>query len=266
MNLTLPKTTKTIVQLAVYLLLFCESIALSLTVVGVVKAQNYLSPEILIFAQIFVLLLVTLLTYALLVLPIRKPKEAFHIPFPIAFGFFIVMVQFSFLYALALFVVAYLLMLYDLNFSVKLAQQLIKVNPKMTLRFPAKGLLFVFSLAGVFFVLVNPTAVETSGVVEQVVQSATQVLADIIDLRSESSGSVDYLASISAEIRAVVMQYQQYVLPLVALLIFGFLQLTGYLVFMVFIVVVDLVFVVAKKVGYFTVEYESVQREVLSAH
>ncbi len=252
------------------LLLFIESYLLTSLMAAYAQLRDYFSPPTNMVILLAIGLLLLAYTYALTIGIWNKWEQYIVVSIPVCLGIFVRVVQINPTYAFALTIIGLTLITYDIYFASSLKSQLISFNPRIILRVSTRGLLFIFALVGGALILMEPSnknidignliASEVGEQVENfIMQSPTFQPLNQYGF----SNLINVEELIETEVNKYVFTYRDYVLPLLALVALGFIQFLNFLVLVIFSSTVGFLFKLAKSTGFFQIEKEVVEREVL---
>jgi hypothetical protein len=257
--------------LGISFLLFVESLLATHQLWNLTKELQIFDININSVIMLSITLLVICYTYALSVGAWNEWLQYVIVPLPIALGIVLIIAQINFIYALLAFLSTYVLITYDVFFSSKLKDQMIKFNPRIILRFSTKGLLFVFAIVGAVLILVSPVDSEQLNIPGNIAHISDQYLGryveereDIQLLRSLGLIQFDFKDVVELQVRNFIEPYKSFVLPVIAFIIFSSIQTLNILIYLVFALTIDLLYYFAKKFGVLKIELRDVQQEVLS--
>lgn len=252
------------------LALLVESFVLTTILFQFAKSQDFFSPPLTTIAKISLMLLLISYTYALTIGGWSKYIQFIFVPLPILLGILAVLIQIDVTYAILFFIVAYLLLAYDIIFATNLKKQLLKFNPRLVLRFSTKGILFIFAVTASLLVLLNPISPNELNIAGTIAEIADKQVQTILGSGQNDFGvttyslfSLDIKDTVETEIDKFIVPYKQFVVPLIALLIFGSIQFINSLIYLIFSLTVGFLYVAAKKVGFLKQEFIQVEQEVL---
>ncbi len=250
--------------------LFIESLMLTAFLKKLAFTENYFDPSFSTILHTALLLLLIAYTYALTVGAWDKWEQYVIVPVPVCAGIFVIAISIDAAYALLLTLACFLILLYDIDFSAKLREQLIKFNPQIILRFSTKGLLFVFALVGAFLVVVSPSAQNidlTGGIADVVHGQVTNIVSretgvSVSDI-TQVVGEGSIRTFVKSQLDALLDPYKEFFVIIVAFFTLGLIQLINGIIYALFSVTIGTVFALAKKVGFFRTETKQVDQEIL---
>ena len=76
--------------------------------------------------------------------------------------------------------------------------------------------------------------------------------------------NLDLRDTVKSEVDTLILPYKQFIPPLMALVVYALIRFLGGIVHFFFNISIPIVFVIAKKIGWFHVSYITVQQEQLS--
>jgi hypothetical protein len=261
------KNSKTIILMAA---LFFEALFLTLIFIDLTYTKNFLSPDFRLVVYAAIIMLFMLYTYALTVGAWAKWEQYIIVPLPISLGIAFVTASISVVYAIVAFLICYLIIGYETYFSTQLKDQLIKFVPGIVLRFAARGIMFSFALMAALIILVNPISDERIDIAGGIANLAQNQVNSFITSRPDLSllyfqdlSPLDIRGTVEQEVRVILSQYEQYILPVMAFAVFGIVQALNLAVYLVFSLTVGFVFALAKRLGFLKEEVVQVERVIL---
>lgn len=282
--------------------MFFGAYILSNVILGYAQSYKILQVPRQIIILVPLLLLVLLILNSLMAASWVKAEQFYLTQIPIVASIFIVTYRFNFLYALLISVTVYFLMSLDNLIANQLKNQLVKFNPKMILKFSAKGIILSYSIMAALIVMLNPARIPTYGLGRTAGEFFDKYITSQINLRLESqmeslisqqknnlsnilnSDQLDLLEqqemitdeniisvpklSFSDEIEKeinqnVIAPYKHFVNPIVAIIAFGLIQFLGFIAYTIYKIIIDPIFWVAKKTGVIITEKQVIEQEVI---
>ena len=273
-------------------LLLVESFLLSKFIFEYTLGNAVFSPSPTFLITVGILILLVYYTFSLTIGIWGRKIQFLLVPVPIAIGIILPIVLINPMYALVLSVATYLLILYDITWASRVMGNLIKFDPGIILRTSTRGILLLFSLVGSLYVIVNPTTIDHELVENHVktflVESVGNFIYEnteiknTIELETEQGipnlindrnlisligslriGELNPFNILDEKVSEVVQTYRQFIPPIFALLIFSTIQVIGFAVGLVYAGTIGALFEIARKTGFFRIEKEEVEREVL---
>lgn len=200
----------------------------------------------------------------------RRWEHYLTVPFPIAFGVFLVAASSSLKWGLVIFVVSYLIMVNNIKVSTNLIDNLIKINPRIVLRIPIKSILFMFSVVAAALILLHPAGQQSYDVGQAIADLTSKYLDQFIQQRPDLQAiqalgfeEFDFTTLITDKINNAIEPYKRFVMPIIALLVFGSFQIITLIVFWVFNITIGMLFGLAKRLNIISIEYIDVKKEII---
>ncbi len=257
-----------------------ESYFLTNTLLLYVRSQDYFTPPWQTLVTISVLLLLVLYTYTLTVGAWGKWEQYVVVPFPICTGIFLSLLFLNPAYALLIATGAYFVISYDVWVSTNITRMLIHFDPRTVLRFSNRGVLFTFALLAGVITFLHPSlqtnqfdfggklAEITQAQVNSILRSQASTTQDQMGLTGFplelSAFNLDLRSTLKAQIDQIIAPYQQFIPPLIALLVYVLIRFLGSVANFVFNGTASILFKIAKSFGLFHVLHVQVEKEVLS--
>ncbi len=251
------------------MLLFGESLFLTHTLLEYVKTQKYFAPPLDLAIKIGLLLLLLLYTQALTIGAWYKKEQYLIVPIPIALGIAIVMFPINYVYAQIALVVSFLLLLSYMVKATYIMELLTKFKPRLILRVPSKGILFVFSLAAAILTVINPIdqtfdpAKKLSEIVNNQVMRYVEKDATLGPLMNFGMLNLNIANEVENQINQFIEPYRGLFVPLIALVVFALIRSIGFVVNLIYSLTIGGLFLIVKKTGFFRIETEQITRERL---
>jgi hypothetical protein len=136
-------------------LLFVESLLLTIQTLNYIKSIDYFTPALTVLLTIAGLMLAIIYTYSLTIGAWDRWEQFVIVPVPIAFGIFVTLSVINPFYAVVASAVVLAWLSYEVLITTRIKAMLIKFNPKLILRLSARGLLLSFSGIAALMVFVN---------------------------------------------------------------------------------------------------------------
>jgi hypothetical protein len=253
--------------LATFILL--QSFYLSQLIIGFVRDSDIFSVTLNFSIQVVLLMLLIIYTFALTIGGWKKYDQYVIILLPVTIAVFLSTMLISTTYATIITLIFALLLAYDIYKSTKLKNLLLKPEPKMILRFSTRGLLFLFSIMGGVLVLLNVSGMRTINVGQMVGEFVAEPLQNIVEsqvtpeAREYTTGTINYREVTENQINTLIRPYTNFVNPIIALLTFGLFQLYASVAYIIYILTIDILFWIAKRLKFFTIETTTVEQEQL---
>ncbi len=257
--------------------LFIETLIISSLLFNFAISKNYFSIDWNFVGLLTAVLLLICYTYALTVGAWDTWLQYIIVPLPISLGTALIVARINLAYGMIVFFTVYMFSAYDVYFATQLKEQLIKFNPKIILRFSTKGILLIFALISgllIFISPVSPDEVNTSVVsfIADIADKQTKIILNNSMEQNENLAilkrfglvSLDFKTLFTNQISTVLEPYKHFILPIIAILVAGSIQFLNGLVYLLFAVTVDLVFMLAKRSGILKTEYRDVKQETLT--
>lgn len=259
---------------------FVESFFLAQFIYGFVLTQNFFALSIDYSLKVIVLMLLTIITFSLTAGIWNKWEQYLIIPLPVALGLLISALGTFPEYAPTIAIVTFLTLSYNVLRSTYIKNLLIKFEPKMILSSTAKGTMLVFSLyAGFLFLLqvkgsdnIN-LGKEAAGIANQYV---TPVVEEQLNQQMEAQygipgignlipgGAKESVGSlVETQVNTFLAPYQDFIKPLLFLVTFSIFQFYATIAYLLYLFLVDIIFLIAKKTGFIKVEKVMVEKEIL---
>lgn len=154
--------------LSLVILLALESYFVSYFILYFSLKSAVFNPSFEFLAIIGGLLLLVLYTFSLTIGIWNRKIQYLIVPFPIALGILINLVRLNTTYAVLLGLLTYLIILYDIMWATRVMNNLIRFHPAVILKTSTKGIIFLFSLIGSLYILVNPASVDEQKVKNEI--------------------------------------------------------------------------------------------------
>jgi hypothetical protein len=251
------------------LLIFIESFILAQLIIGFVRNQDIFSVDLRYSAMVVAMMLLITYTFALTIGGWQKWEQYLIIIAPVILAVFLSTFPISPTYAVVITFGFGVLLSFDVYKSTRLKNLLLKPEPKMILRFSTRGLLFLFSVLGGVLVTLNVSAAEplnigqkvgemTSGPIQTMLEGQIpQEAQDLVE------GTIDYREVVETQVNALIEPYRNLVNPVIAILTFALFQVYASVAYLIYIITIDGIFWLAKKLKLFTVEKVMVEQEQL---
>jgi len=136
-------------------LLFAESFLLSGLIISFVNSQKFFAPSWYFMVLVVLLIFLLSVTNALIVGSWDKWEQFVFGPLPISLGLFINTFPINSAYAVVIFLMAYVMLFYEIILASQLKKQMLVFNPRLVLKFTTKGLILVYSLAAALLVIIT---------------------------------------------------------------------------------------------------------------
>lgn len=276
-----------------------ESMLLTFEILRYVRTGDYFSYNPTSFANICILMLFILYTYALTIGGWKKWEQYMLVPLPIATGIFMVMVNVNFTYAILIAIISFLLISYDVTIVTNIKNNMIKFNPVVVLRYSTKGILFVFSVLSFVLVVLNSAGnqnIDISGKIAEVAnkqfknyfeskmkqqQLSLDMLQNLtgtnlpIDLSQiqlpESSESatipginLDLEDTVRTEVDNIIAPYRHFIPSIIALIVYALVRFLGVLANLIFDLTAWFIFAGARKLNFIHNNFVQVKKEEIS--
>ena len=249
--------------------IFIESFVLSNLIMNFVRTKNVFTVDAQFSIKIVLLMLLMAYTFALTMGGWRKWEQYLFIPLPVTLGVFFSMIMVIPTYAVLIALGFLLLLMYDVYKSTRLKSLLVKIDPKMILRFSTKGLLFLFSILGGVLVILGTADIEPVNMGEKIAEFAKEPMENIIrselpeEAHQQLLGNGNLKQMTETQINNLIEPYRNMVNPLIAIMTFGLFQLYASIAYILYMLTIDLIYLLMKKTGFFKIEIVSVNQEQL---
>lgn len=275
--------TSSIIKISVLtVLIFIESFLLSQLILDFIRRGGIFHFSIEFSIRTVAYMLLSIYTFSLTAGGWDKWKQYVMIPLPVSLAIFITTVIVFPQYAFFVAAGSALLISLDVNKSTQMKKLMVKFDPKMILRFSTKGILFVFSIFGGVLILLNSTQVEPLNVGQEIYKLIQKPVENIIsdqifpvvnlailesaDLAStplfeKTEESVGVI--VENQINKLIEPYKNFIHPIIAVLTFALFQFYASLAYVIYILTIDLIFLISKKTGFFKIEMATVEQEQL---
>lgn len=281
-------------------LLVLISYYLTTNILEIIQLKAYLSPPLNLLLLILVLFYALMVTYSLLVGTWNSAEQYIFGPTPVVFGILLIVFPLGAVLTVLIGTLAFSILGINLFMASALKNQLISFNPRFVFRYTAKSIVLVFSLVSIFLV-VGSTGLEpeinigtqigklTSSFLEKQISNSTNSQLDNLNPQemeilkeyginqedinvAKKSGLLDDLINtqvdvgktVSNQINEFIEPYKRFVNPVMGILLFSILQFVGYFSKVLFFSTIDFYFWLGKKVGFFKIHKETVEKEVLT--
>jgi hypothetical protein len=260
--------TKLIKTTILSVLLLLQTFLLTQTIIAYVQTQEYFTPPLEISIKIVVLLWTIAITMALTIGMWGKWKQYVFITVPVALAIFVSLIRYNFGNAAVISLGAGAVVCYGVYKSTHLGKLLLRIQPKYMLRYTVKWTLLVLSLLGSAVLILNstyrPIEFNLGQKISEVAANPIQKITDTPYSQYLQYANINVQDLVEQQVNDFVEPYKDFVPPLVALLIFGVFQLYTTIAYVLYVLTVDLVFMVAKKTGFLKTETITVEKETLS--
>jgi hypothetical protein len=226
-------------------------------------------------------MLLLLITLSLTVAAWRKWEQYLIITLPVGLGLLISTIDKFPQQAPVISLVVILILAYDILNSSHLKNLLLKIDPKMVLRATTKGAVFVLAVfSGIIFFLQAQKSTEVNWgkkAAEIANQYITPAIENQVNSQIESQygipGITDLLPGgasdevgkvVESQVNNFINPYKMFVNPILALLTFTIFQFYGGIAYLLYSLLVDLVFYIAKQTGFFKIEKVPAEKEILT--
>ena len=267
-------------------------------IIDFVNSQDYFSPPKELLLPIIITLFLLVVTNALMVGAWDTWEQYVFAPVAISLGVFIAIATINYTYAALIFTLMYLVLVYDAALASRLSRLLIKFLPKLILRFSTRGILLTFTLLAAVLVIINPNKQEidiSSAVGNWTDKYISKYVDDQIDIATEtkseealdamglnpeqselakqsglfnaisdfSKQELDLSELVTKETKNFIEPYKQFINPLMAVIVFGYMQILAFFAYLGYMMIIDMVFWMAKKTGLIIIEIRPAEQEVL---
>lgn len=261
---------KTYKLLVLQFLLLLEGISITRLLLEFAKTQQFFNPPFKTILLIGGVVLLSLYTYSFIIATWEHSLNYYLTPIIFSISIAIMFVSLSYVYALIAFLLSLAVALYDTQYSIELSKHLIKFEPKYILRLSTKGILFIFSILAAITVLVNPLHPDKIHISQDIAQIAqTQFDAvlkgspDLQTLQGFGDINIDVAGTVQQQVDKFLTPYKQFLMPLLAILIFGVMQFINSLVYLIFSLTITPIFSFSKKIHFLNSELSTVEKEIL---
>ena len=244
---------------ALMIALAAESFLVTRLLFDYVKTQDYFSFNLYSFIPIGLTFLLILWTYSLTVGGWGKWEQYVLVPLPISLGIFVAVFQLDVTYAPLTALISSILLSYYMYNAAALKKEMVRFRPSIILSSSTKGILFLFSLVAAVLVFLHATSNgQEINLGKTVGEFASEHYAQ--SLPAEGLG-LDLAQIVESEFNKLVAPYQDFILPVTALLVFALVRFIGSLANMTFDLTSRPVYWLFKKVGFLHVSHTTVEKE-----
>jgi len=283
------------------LVLGIESYLVGTILKDLVQNQNYFSFSLNFTLKIVILLVLTLYTLALSVGTSDKWVYGAVFGAGIFLGVFFNLITYDTFYALLVALGSFLIILFGSHRSLKYKDNLVKVIPKLFLRFSARGILLIFGiLAATIFLLESSGASNQINIGKMIAEITEKPVLDIVETQIpeiqapletygidesdpqvksilESVGvssllsqnlfspeSINISGIIESAVNRFIEPYKRLFSPIMAVLIFAIFQFYAAIAYYVYFLTVNPIFSLLKRIGLIKTEKIQVEKEQLT--
>jgi hypothetical protein len=250
-------------------LIFVVTITLSHSIYDFVASQSLFSITWQFSAKVIFLMVLSAYAFALSIGGWNNNEQYILVPVPFGLGVFFTLVLISPTHALLASLVLGTILAYDVHKSSQAKKLLIRFDPKMILRFTARGALFLFTILAALMVYVSSDGTPEINFGQKAAEFVEKPFKQILHRQVPSyalpviTGNVNIKDITEKEVNRVIEPYENFmhhILALLTFLVFHFYAMTAYYIY---ILTVDLVFWLARKLGLFRVETVMVEQEII---
>lgn len=256
-------------SVAVFVLLFIESILLSISLINYAILGEYI-PQVHVILKIALLMLIISYTNALTVGAWGGWEQYFITPVAISGGIFLSVAMINPIHARNI-VPFCLLLLFFYNMRTLYHKSIfIRFVPRIAFGTVTRGILFVFSLMCASIIFISTDDLQTIKLQNTIQKTISSQVEKLVKTNISTSNIIDSTAlesEIKAQIQKQVIRtiepYEEAITPLIALLVFSLVQAVGTLVSIIFSISIKWVYSLARKTKFLKQEYRTVQQEHL---
>ena len=251
------------------MIIFIESFLLTRLIADFVQNQNVFNVPLLFSIKITALMLLTIITFALTLGGWRKWEQYVFIPIPVSVEVLLGTITFRNIYPVFMSLVFLLALGYDVFLSNRLKHLLLKPHPKMIMRFSTRGMLFLFSILGGVLFILSANNINQLDIGKELGRILDQPIREIV--REPTIGNVPLTSGIinvkdiaENQLNELIEPYKHFVNPVMAILTFALFQFYASIAYLIYMLTIDWIYELAKKVKFMKVETLEVVQEQLT--
>ena len=253
--------------------IFAESYFLTQSFISYFETQGYFSLNFGLLSSIGLLILGLAYTVSLSAPAWGEWSQFIIVSFPFTLGVYLNLFTLEPANALVISGLAFLILSFFVERAVKLEKVLAKTIPSVFLRPAIRGLLLAVSIVAAGTVLLNPKdhakdISERIGDLTQ--QNISQIVGKPMEENPELSDLIDYTSiesnvsdEITNQVETAIEPYRNLLNILMAGLVLATMQGFNAIIFLVFATTINLLFFVAKKIGFIKKDTVMIQKEIL---
>lgn len=259
-NKTIPWYIKTV---AISIILFIETYILGTWIEEYIFKGDYfnITPTNTALINILITMVIIVITYSLSIGAWDKFEQYLLIPIPVGLALTLILIKYNLYNGITAGLILTLLICYDIYKSTVLKKLLTKFEPKFILSPSIKGILMVFSLFAVLILLFSSakTPLTDLNIGERIAKFTKEPI-------TKSIPNIQYLDIepeniIENQINSMIVPYQSFLKPLMAVFVFLVFGFVGSLAYWVFVFLVYPMFYLARKTGFIKIEKVTVEQE-----